>query len=103
MRVTLVSFGEIPLPQQTSWMQNLHGLDYRPTAFRLEWMQEGEEDLEDSCNYLQSVIRDVRPDILHRSEERRVGKESRSRGETEREKKRRRRTTREQRRQITGT
>src|SRR5436853_343697 len=68
MRVTLVSFGEIPLPQQTSWMQNLHGLDYRPTAFRLEWMQEGEEDLEDSCNYLQSVIRDVRPDILHFSQ-----------------------------------
>jgi len=68
MRVTLVSFGEIPFPQQTSWMQNLHGLDYRPTAFRLEWMQEGEADLEDSCNYLQSVIRDVKPDILHFSQ-----------------------------------
>jgi glycogen(starch) synthase len=68
LRVTLVSFGEIPLPQQTSWMQNLHGLDYRPTAFRLEWMQEGEEDLEDSCNYLESVIRDVKPDVLHFSQ-----------------------------------
>jgi glycosyltransferase involved in cell wall biosynthesis len=68
MRVTLVSFGEIPMPQQTSWMQNLHGLDYRPTAFRLEWMQEGENDLADSCNYLESLIREVKPDVLHLSQ-----------------------------------
>ena len=33
VRVTLVSLGEIPLPEQTSWMDNLHGLEYRPTAF----------------------------------------------------------------------
>ena len=46
LRVTLVSFGEIPLPQQTLWMDNLHGLEYRPTAFRLDWMQEGQEDLQ---------------------------------------------------------
>ena len=50
VRVTLVSFGEIPLPDQTSWMDHLHGLDYRPTAFHLEWMQEAEQDLpESSC------------------------------------------------------
>ena len=66
--VTLVSFGEIPLPQQTSWMENLHGLDYRPTAFRLEWMQEGEHDLEDCFLYLEAVIRDVMPDIIHASQ-----------------------------------
>ena len=35
VRVTLVSFGEIPLPEQTTWMDHLHGLDYRPTAFHL--------------------------------------------------------------------
>ena len=40
VRVTLVSFGEIPLPEQTAWMDLLHGLEYRPTAFRLEWMDE---------------------------------------------------------------
>jgi glycogen(starch) synthase len=66
--VTLVSFGEIPLPQQTSWMDNLHGLDYRPTAFRLEWMQEGEQDMEDCFRYLESVICEVTPDILHGSQ-----------------------------------
>jgi hypothetical protein len=27
MRVTLVSFGEIPLPEQTAWMERLRGLD----------------------------------------------------------------------------
>lgn len=63
--VTLVSFGEIPLPQQTAWMDNLHGLDYRPTAFCLEWMQQGEQDLEDCFRYLQSLVRDVMPDIIH--------------------------------------
>ena len=52
VRVTLVSFGEIPLPDQTSWMDHLHGLDYRPTAFRLEWMQEAEQDLPESSEFL---------------------------------------------------
>jgi glycogen(starch) synthase len=64
-RVTLVSLGEVPLPQQTVWMENLHGLDYRPTAFRLEWMQDGERDVEDSSCYLESVVREVKPDVLH--------------------------------------
>ena len=64
-KVTLVSFGEIPLPEQVSWMDHLHGLDYRPTAFRLEWMQEAENDFLDSCRYLEWLIREVRPDILH--------------------------------------
>ena len=68
VRVTLVSFGEIPLPEQTWWMDNLHGLDYRPTAFRLEWMQEGEADYDDACRYLESVTAEVKPDILHLSQ-----------------------------------
>jgi len=65
VRVTLVSFGEIPMPEQTSWMDHLHGLDYRPTAFRLEWMQEAEEDLAESSAYLAALVRELRPDILH--------------------------------------
>ena len=64
-RVTLVTFGEIPLPDQTVWMDNLHGLDYRPTAFRLEWMQEAEQDLPDSSNFLIDLVREVQPDVLH--------------------------------------
>src|SRR5437764_6731500 len=64
-RVTLVSFGEIPLPEQTSWMDHLHGLDYRPTAFHLEWMLEAEEDLPESSAFLATLVRELRPDILH--------------------------------------
>jgi glycogen synthase len=65
LRVTLVSFGEVPLPEQTSWMEGLHGLDYRPTAFRLEWMHEGEQDYSDSAAYLTSIVEEIQPDILH--------------------------------------
>ena len=65
VRVTLVSFGDIPLPEQTTWMDHLHGLEYLPTAFRLEWMQEAEEDLAESSAFLRSVVREVRPDVLH--------------------------------------
>ena len=65
VRVTLVSLGEIPLPEQTTWMDNLHGLDYRPTAFRLDWMQDGRRDLADSSSYLTSLVEEIRPDLLH--------------------------------------
>ncbi len=64
-QVTLVSFGEIPLPQQTAWMQSLHGLEYHPTAFRLDWMQEGEQDFYAAQKYLCEIVRDTRPDFLH--------------------------------------
>jgi glycogen synthase len=65
VRVTLVSFGEIPLPEQTTWMDHLHGLDYHPTAFRLEWMQEAQEDLPESSAFLMSLVQELRPDVLH--------------------------------------
>ena len=65
VRVTLVSFGEIPLPEQVRWMESLHGLDYRPTAFRLEWMQEAESDSLDSADFLATLVRELKPDVLH--------------------------------------
>lgn len=65
VRVTLVSVGEIPLPQQTSWMDNLNGIEYHPTAFRLNWMEEGEHDLEESSAYLTALAEEVQPDLLH--------------------------------------
>jgi len=65
VRVTLVSLGDIPLPQQTSWMDELQGLDYRPTAFRLDWMQEAEQDLKESSAYLTALVRELNPDLLH--------------------------------------
>ena len=65
VEVTLVSFGEIPGPQQTQWMDGLQGFDYRPTAFRLEWMHEAEHDLAVSMEYLAAVVRETKPDLLH--------------------------------------
>lgn len=68
VRVTLVSFGEIPEPRQLVWMDGLRNLDYRPTAFRLEWMQDSAEDLAASTEYLSGVIRETRPDVLQFSQ-----------------------------------
>ena len=67
-RVTLVSFGKLPLPHQTAWMQNLAGLDYRPTEYRLEWMEVSERDIDESKRYLELLIGEVRPDVLHFSQ-----------------------------------
>jgi glycosyltransferase involved in cell wall biosynthesis len=65
VRVTLVSLGDIPLPHQISWMDDLEGLEYRPTAFRLDWMQEAEQDLKDSSAYLAALVKELKPDLLH--------------------------------------
>jgi glycogen synthase len=65
IRVTLVSFGEIPLPEQTAWMDLLHGLEYRPTAFRLEWMDEAPHDLPESSEFLANLVNEIQPDLLH--------------------------------------
>jgi glycogen synthase len=65
VRVTLVSFGEIPLPSQTAWMDGLHGLQYRPTGFGLDWMQERERDVSESSAYLTTVVQELKPDVLH--------------------------------------
>jgi len=64
-RVTLVSFGDIPLPEQISWMRALRRLDYRPTAFRLDWMQEGQRDFGESSDYLRALVNELRPDVFH--------------------------------------
>ena len=65
LRVTLVSFGEIPLPDQTAWMDRLHGLDYRPTAFRLEWMDDAPQDLPESSEFVTNLVDEIQPDLLH--------------------------------------
>ncbi len=62
--VTLVSFGEIPGPKQIDWIDALK-VDFRATAFRLEWMQEAEEDIGNSSEFLLSVIQETKPDVLH--------------------------------------
>jgi glycogen(starch) synthase len=65
VKVTLVSFGDLPSAEQTRWTESIRGLDYRPTAFKLEWMQNCEEDMESSSAYLREIVREVKPDLLH--------------------------------------
>ncbi|MGE5112312.1 MAG: glycosyltransferase family 4 protein [Acidobacteriaceae bacterium] len=65
VRVTLVSFGNIPTPSQIDWIEPLRLVDFRPTAFRLEWMQEAETDIDTSREFLMSIIEETRPDLLH--------------------------------------
>src|SRR5438067_4281025 len=65
VRVTLVSLGEIPSSEQTSWMEGLPGLDFLPTGFALEWMHDAQPDMEASERYLESLIEEIQPDLLH--------------------------------------
>jgi glycogen(starch) synthase len=67
-RVTLVSFGKLPAPHQTAWMQTVPRLDYRPTSYRLEWMEVIEQDIEESRRYLELLIQEVQPEVLHFSQ-----------------------------------
>ena len=46
VRITLVSFGQIPSREQSEWLEGLSEVSYYPTAFRLEWMQDAQGDLE---------------------------------------------------------
>ena len=68
IKVTLVSFGDIPSAAQTRWLDALPQVDFRTTAFKLEWMQDSEADMEASSEYLSQVIDETRPDLLHFSQ-----------------------------------
>ena len=68
VRITLVSFGQIPSSEQMEWMESLSGFSYQPTAFRLEWMQDPQPDLEQSGEFLRSIIDEAKPDLLHLSQ-----------------------------------
>lgn len=76
IKVTLVSFGNIPEAGQTRWIEYLQSqagtqtpsLVYHPTAFKLEWMQDSQADLETSAAFLLEVIGEAKPDLLHFSQ-----------------------------------
>jgi len=65
VRVTLISFGNIPTADQSAWLDGLPEVDFRATAFRLEWMQDSESDLELSAKYVDQVVSEVKPELLH--------------------------------------
>jgi len=65
VKVTLLTFGGLPTKGQTAWLDRLREVEYHPTTFKLEWMEGSEADIEASSKYLGSIIRDVKPDLLH--------------------------------------
>ena len=67
-QVTLVSFGKLPSADQVAWLRALASVDYRPTDYRLEWMEVAERDIDESRRYLELLVREVQPDILHFSQ-----------------------------------
>jgi glycogen(starch) synthase len=67
-KVTLVSFGDLPNASQTRWMEDLPNVDYHPTAFKLEWMLDSEADMLASARYLETIIQEAQPDLLHLSQ-----------------------------------
>jgi glycogen synthase len=40
-------------------------VDYFPTAYRLEWMQDSERDVQESAYFLEKLIALTQPDIIH--------------------------------------
>lgn len=67
-QVTLASFGRLPSSEQLSWAESQPGLDYRPTEYRLEWMEVAATEIEESKIFLQMLIEEIRPDVLHFSQ-----------------------------------
>ena len=65
IRITLVSFGELPTTSQLEWLEELADISFHPTAFRLEWMQDAQSDLEQSAELLKEIIAEEKPDLLH--------------------------------------
>lgn len=65
--VTLVSFGKLPTSAQTVWMQD-KSLVYHATEFPLEWMQNSEAGIIESAKYLEKLISQLKPDLLHLSQ-----------------------------------
>lgn len=68
IRITLVSFGNLPTRDQMQWIDQLGSVNYYSTAFKLEWMKGSESDIEASSRYLLSVIEEEQPDLLHLSQ-----------------------------------
>jgi glycogen synthase len=68
--VILVSFGSLPRPDQLLWLRELdqHRLEFHATEFPLEWMQEAECGIAESLSYLERLIHESKPDLLHSSQ-----------------------------------
>ncbi len=63
-QVTLVSFGPAPSVSQTSWTKH-ERLAFCSTSFPLEWMQNADAGVRESVEFLEQLVLDRQPDLLH--------------------------------------
>lgn len=66
--VVLVTFGRMPVSAQLAWLEGLPRVELYPTEFPLEWMQDSEAEIAESMAYLERVILETHPDVLHSSQ-----------------------------------
>ena len=65
VRVTLVSFGEIPLPDQTAWMDLSTASNTAPRHSAWSGWTKLHTTSPESAEFLAALVREVQPDVLH--------------------------------------
>lgn len=63
-KVTLVSLGKLPDPGMTRWLRALD-VELLPTAFKLEWMDNAQEDTMAARQLIADMVRELHPDVVH--------------------------------------
>jgi|SRR5579862_636675 len=68
--VILASFGKLPREDQLGWLRSFPAtsFQYHASEFPLEWMQDSAAGLAASVQFLESLIDETKPDILHSSQ-----------------------------------
>ena len=68
--VVLVSFGGLPRADQVDWLRPLpaSSFQYHASEFPLEWMQDSAAGIAASFRFLENLISEAKPDILHSSQ-----------------------------------
>ncbi|GAC1648312.1 MAG: glycosyltransferase family 4 protein [Acidobacteriaceae bacterium] len=63
--ICLVCFGPAPNQNQKDWIGSVRALTFHAAPYKLEWMHDCRQDLEDSREELLRVIHQFKPDLLH--------------------------------------
>jgi glycogen(starch) synthase len=63
--VALASLGGRPSPAQTAQVASLPGIRLHPSAWKLEWMDDPWEDVDQSSAWLLDLAADLNPDVVH--------------------------------------
>lgn len=65
VEVHLASMGAIPSAKQQEEVSSLQNVNIYPSEFKLEWMQDCEEDLQKARKWILRLNRKIDPDLIH--------------------------------------